>query len=174
MYHTYSDMWSWFGDLIWRTVPKPLMMDLEWWERTWTLILIANFFRSPDLMHWFWQWFVPFTLSGHTDFDYWFLRLKWGSRRVLFVNRRILLALGTRSHLWYVRGYVSAHLFLWLIIPTYVSRPSDNWSLSICPCLPQHTSDNWSLSICPYVPQHTSDNWSLSICPYLPQHTSDN
>jgi hypothetical protein len=82
----------------------------------------SGFFRPPDLMHWFCPWFVPFTLSGHTDFDYWVLRLKWGSQLVLFVNRRILLVLGTWSHLWYVRGSVLGHLFLWLIIPSYVPR----------------------------------------------------
>ena len=45
-----------------------------------------------------------------------------GSRRVWPVNRGCLLILGTWSHLRYIRGSVLAHLFIWLVIPTSISR----------------------------------------------------
>jgi hypothetical protein len=41
--------------------------------------------------------------------------MELGSRRVCSINRGCLLLLGTWSHLWYIRGSVLAHLFLWLV-----------------------------------------------------------
>jgi hypothetical protein len=98
--------------------------------------------------HWFWPQVCPFTWLD-TDFDCGFVRLlevliliadssiyliwtqvfttdlsveKWGLRQVWPVDRGCLLLLGTWSHLRYVRGSVLAHLFLWLVIPTCVSK----------------------------------------------------
>jgi hypothetical protein len=45
-----------------------------------------------------------------------FLIIQLGSRRVWPVDRGCLLLLGTWSHLWYIRGSLFAHLFLWLVI----------------------------------------------------------
>jgi hypothetical protein len=45
--------------------------------------------------HWFQQRIFPFTWFGHTDFDYWFLRLIWGARRVRPVGRGCLLLHGS-------------------------------------------------------------------------------
>jgi hypothetical protein len=38
------------------------------------------------------------------------------------INRGYLLLLGTWSHLRYVHGSVLGHLFIWLVIPTCISR----------------------------------------------------
>jgi hypothetical protein len=73
--------------------------------------------------HWFWLEISPLTWLGvliltadcsvyliwTTDFDYWFLRLIWGARRVRPVGRGCLLLHGTWSHLWYIRRSLYAH-----------------------------------------------------------------
>jgi hypothetical protein len=41
--------------------------------------------------HWFWHLIAPFTWYGHTNFEYWFLLLIWGARRVGPVGRGCLL-----------------------------------------------------------------------------------
>jgi hypothetical protein len=46
------------------------------------------------------------------------------------IKYRCSLLLGTRSHLRYIRGFVLAHLFLWLVIPTCLSRVITLWYLS--------------------------------------------
>jgi hypothetical protein len=56
--------------------------------------------------------------------------MELGSRRVWSINRGCLLLLGTWSHLLYIRGYLLAHLFLWLVTPTCVSRLITLWYLS--------------------------------------------
>jgi hypothetical protein len=48
--------------------------------------------------------------------------MELGSRRVRPVGRGCLLLLGTWSHLRYFRRSVLAHLFIWLVIPTWISR----------------------------------------------------
>jgi hypothetical protein len=48
--------------------------------------------------------------------------MELGSRRVRPVGWGCLLLLGTWSHLQYFRGSVLAHLFIWLVIPTWISR----------------------------------------------------
>jgi hypothetical protein len=57
--------------------------------------------------HRFGLWVVPFPWSRYTDFDYWILRFKWGTRRVCSVNRGCLL-LDTWSYLWFLQGSVFA------------------------------------------------------------------
>jgi hypothetical protein len=56
-----------------------------------------------------------------------FMIMELGSRRVWSVDRGCLLFLCTWSHL---RGSVLANLFLWLVIPTYVSKLITLWYLS--------------------------------------------
>jgi hypothetical protein len=87
----------------------------------WTLILTADFsvyltmrtdfdsglFHVPNFGHWF--WLLNFSIE-------------WATRRMWPVSRGCLLLLGTWSHLWYFRGSVLAHLFIWLVIPTWISR----------------------------------------------------
>jgi hypothetical protein len=46
------------------------------------------------------------------------------------VDRACLLLIGTWSHLWYNRGYVLAHLFLWFVFPTCILRLITLWYLS--------------------------------------------
>jgi hypothetical protein len=48
--------------------------------------------------------------------------MELGSRQVWPVGRGCLLLLGTWSHLRYIWGSVLAHLFIWLVIPTWISR----------------------------------------------------
>jgi hypothetical protein len=56
--------------------------------------------------------------------------IKLVSRRVWLVDRGCILLLGTWSQLRYIQGSVLAHhLFLWLVIPTCVSRLITLWYL---------------------------------------------
>jgi hypothetical protein len=81
----------------------------------WALILTADFFRLSDWTHWFWLRIVLFTWSGHTDFDYWYLSLKWGSRRMWPVGRGWLLFPGIRSYFASVVVRVALHSILYLL-----------------------------------------------------------
>jgi hypothetical protein len=56
--------------------------------------------------------------------------MKLGSRRVWPVDRGCLLLLGTWSHFRYIRGSVLAHLLLWLVTPSCVSRLITLWYLN--------------------------------------------
>jgi hypothetical protein len=67
---------------------------------------------GPYLAHWLWQ-----TADNST-----FRIIELDSRLVWPVDRGCLLLLDTWSHLRYIWGFVLAHLFLWLVIPTYVLR----------------------------------------------------
>jgi hypothetical protein len=117
-------VFAWSGQWFWLHV-----LPFAWFD---TLILTARssvcliwhtdfdctFFCLPDLTHWFWLQVLPFNWF-HT------LILTAGSsvylisRRVWPVNRGCLLPLGTWSH---IQGSVLALFFLWLVIPTCVSR----------------------------------------------------
>jgi hypothetical protein len=90
-----------------------------------SLILIVGY-SITSTGHWFRQRIFPFTWFGHTDFDYWFLRLIWGARRVWPVGRGCLLLHGTWSHLWYIQRSVYAHS---LICISYRTNEIDYWSL---------------------------------------------
>jgi hypothetical protein len=69
----------------------------------------------PYLAHWLWKRITPHFMI---------------SRRVWSINRGCLLLLSTWSHFRYIWGSVSAHLFLWLVIPTCVLRLITLWYLS--------------------------------------------
>jgi hypothetical protein len=103
-----------------------------------TVLWIVPFTWSE---HWFWLQNSSVYLIGRTDFDSEFFPLpnldtlimthglKKGSRRVRPVSRGCLLLLGTWSYLWYFRGFVLAHLFIWLVIPTWISKLITLWYL---------------------------------------------
>jgi hypothetical protein len=74
---------------------------------------------------------IPGTLTLTADNSA-FMIIELGSRRVWPVDRGCLLLLGTWSHLRNIRGSVLAHLFLWLVIPTCVSKLITLWYLSQC------------------------------------------
>jgi hypothetical protein len=87
---------TWTGHLFW----------LRIFPFTWLGVLILTADFSVDLIR---RTDVPFTWFGHTDSDYWFLRLKWGARRVRPVGRGCLLLQGTWPYLWYIQRSVYAH-----------------------------------------------------------------
>jgi hypothetical protein len=43
------------------------------------------------------------------------------------IDRGCLLLLGTWSHLWYIRGSVLDHLFLWFVFPTCILKQITLW-----------------------------------------------
>jgi hypothetical protein len=53
--------------------------------------------------------------------------MELGSRRVWSINRGCLLLLGTWSHIRYIRGSALAHLFFWLVFPTWILRLITRW-----------------------------------------------
>jgi hypothetical protein len=59
-----------------------------------------------DWTLWFWQWVVLFPWSRHTYFDYWILRLKWGTQRMWPVDGCLLL--DAWSYVWFLQGSVFA------------------------------------------------------------------
>jgi hypothetical protein len=86
--------------------------------------------------HWFWLQIFPFTWLGililtaacsvYLTWTHWFWLLntliEMGHTAVRPVNKGCLLLLGTWSHPRYIRGSVLAHLFICLVIPTWISR----------------------------------------------------
>jgi hypothetical protein len=71
--------------------------------------------------------------------------MELGSPRVWPVVMGCLLLLGTWSNLRYVRGSVLAHLFIWLVFPTCVSRLITLWYLSHYTVLLITNYTNWNI-----------------------------
>jgi hypothetical protein len=75
----------------------------------WTLVSTADFFVLPDWTHQFWLRILRFTEVKHTDYDYRYFDLKWGSRRVWPISRGCLLLRDTWSCLRICRRSVLSY-----------------------------------------------------------------